>query len=486
MLKTKYLVYKGCKKNIHRWKLNGDKGKSASSTSGTSRNTKTSNSLFGSSFHGRDDEKIKRIADQEKIQENIRTSERMNELRIKMELASTRKKLKSVDFSSKNKIEENTMEQLYENDPRKHLKEPSDEKTMQRHQTEEKLLSSESKMKIKANLSRNRSFKTILSPSNVVTSPSLSLASRETSRGTKVKESFSMQDFRAYGLLLKESVTSLEATSNATPKAQDYSSANIDFNCNVTKSRLGRKTALTKANRVEINEYFILPKLLVRKDSSLVSEATPHGFEDFISKSETAGAKNQPSTESLIEYCDHTSSSSTSSLVSYQPNNRFYHSDLDLNQLTARFKNKLSLSNQDIKASEGTSGNHDMFLSDANFDKWANVDYATDEMQLDECDVREASNVDKGFMNSELGDYFSSSSNITQTKKSSTQRIPPLKKKTQKLKCFGSNPILTATVSNLAATTTTSTNFLDVQIPQISLLESIPTKYRRGKFLRKV
>lgn len=111
-----------------------------------------------------------------------------------------------------------------------------------------------------------------------------------------------------------------------------------------------------------------------------------------------------------------------------------------------------------------------------------NLDRAMDETQLEELGIREALHVDKGFLNSELVDYFSSSSNIIQNTKSSSQRILPPKKKTQKLKCFGSNPILTATVSNLSATTTSSTNFLDVQIPQISLLESIPTKYRRGRF----
>lgn len=354
MLKTKYLVYKGCKKNIHRWKLNGDRGKSLTLTSGTSKNTKASSSIFGSTFHGREEDKIKKITDQEKAQENIRTSEKMSELRLKLELANSRKKLKTEQLSKK----------LLE----KPLKEPSSDKIIQKHHEEQQSLSAESKMKIKANLSRNRSFRTLLNPSNVVVSPSLT--SFETSRGTRVKESFSIQDFGAYGLLLEEFVGSTESTINATPKNHDDSNLNVDFNASMAKTRIGRNTALAKTSTAEINEYFILPKLIVRKDPSLASEVTPYGFENFISKS---GSANQHSTESLTEYSDFLISSSMSSLVSYQRKNRFYHSDLNLNQLTSRFKTKLSLSNQDIKDNEGTSSNHGMFLSDANFDKWVSL-----------------------------------------------------------------------------------------------------------------
>lgn len=182
-IKTKYLVYKGCKKNVHRlWKLNGDKGKSAASTS--SGKYAKSGSLFGSSMNGRDDEKIKRITDQT-IQENIRTTEKMNQLRLKMELANARKKLKSIKFPSRKKASVDGSEklvkkidglnkELHENGVEKPMssstkvKDQFNDKVIQRQMKQERFLSA------KENLSRNRSFKTIISPPTLASSSSLS------------------------------------------------------------------------------------------------------------------------------------------------------------------------------------------------------------------------------------------------------------------------------------------------------------------------
>lgn len=484
MLKTKYLVYKGCKKNIHRWKVNGEKSKSVAPTSSTKQKyDKPTAHMYTTNINGHrsgrfeEDERYRRVTDQT-IQENIRTAERMNELRLKIELNNKRKKLKSVNTPATRKVGENAIGPQKDEKLQKPSKELSDDRASQKLQKEEQLLSTESKAKLKSSLLRNRSFKAIINPSNFVVSSSTPSEKTVASRKEKVKESISMQDFGAYGLLFKEPFAKASATSAEAFQSEE---ANMNFNSSMPRTALRdcreiESSNLAKPSRVEINEYFILPKLLVRNDSSIISEATSPGFEDFKNKSsDTACANNQHSTESLIEYCDHLSSSSTSSLVSYQPKNRCYHSEYDLNQLTTRFKTKLSLSNQDIKTSEGNSSTGDIFLSEENYEKWASVDCAAGQSPIDEDEPIETA-IDEKYLNSELVDYFSSNSNNLQSRKYSSQRMPPLKVKTEKLKCFGSNPTLTS-VSNLAATTTTSTNFLDVQI---SLLESIPTKYRRG------
>ena len=60
-IKTKYLVYKGCKKNVHRlWKMNGSDSKGKSTSGHNNKYGKSTNSLFGSSLSGRDDDKIKK------------------------------------------------------------------------------------------------------------------------------------------------------------------------------------------------------------------------------------------------------------------------------------------------------------------------------------------------------------------------------------------------------------------------------------------
>lgn len=450
------MVNKGCKKNIHRWKLNSDRGKTVPSASGTNKYTKTSSSLFESGLNSREDEKIKQIIDQknqtEHQMENIRMAERMNELRLKMELANTRKKQKLVDLSSRNKKVKNYAEQQ-DREYEKLINEPVNEKVIQRQQKRERYLSAETKMKIKANLTRNRSFKAIHSPTsslmsspNVETSPLESISKgRQRTEGTGVEEQFSKQAFGSF----------------------------VNLNSTMTKTKFrecqrNNNSFYLKANAGESYENFLLPKIHVREDSSFVSEMTPLCFGDSKRDSSDAiSAENRPSTESLIEYYDQMSSS-TSSLVSYQPKNRFYHSDLDLNQLTTRFQAKLSLSNQDIKPSEENNLAESMLLFEENCVKWTQLDYKVEEPLQITYVTKEGSEV--------CSEHTEDSK---QNNKSSFLQIPQCKLKTDKLKCFGSNPTLTATVSNLTATATTS---MPIHIPQISLLDSIPTK-TRGAFL---
>lgn len=651
-IKTKYLVYKGCKKNVHRlWKLNGDKGKAASSTSsGHNGKYAKTGSLFSSGLNGRDDEKMKRITDQT-IQENIRTTEKMNQLRLKMELANARKKLKSIKFPLKIKpnksasdlaiaveklprkfggftkeLHENGVEKPMMSSSTKVKQEQFNDKVIQRQLKQERFLSAESKMKIKENLSRNRSFKTILSPPTLASSSSLSffnsdvnplefcfsgstgdvmgpsssnnklgrslsfqsnyvfnrtdsnlcvnngsgvnsLATMESTTisnstpiiqeyvesicepervraiGTKAKDSkksafsTSMQDLLLKEFLTKTAPRGATASSTASTSGRDYSNANLGFapfnkrsskDCaftfNNNDERDVLKGATTKAGPSgEINEYFILPKLFIREDSPSVLNSPRVGEEV---KAEDSDGKQQPSAESLIEFYDNLTSSSTSSLVSkmndfgcfpsfHQPSsNRFYHSDLDLNQLNERFKTKLSISNQDINTSEGNLGgdsdwsrsnllilsainqtkdeapSNSNIIEDVNYDKFLNDllsnDYgSTIPSGAVENEKDEASGVTKAYQkDNELVDFFGNDLDSTLCKKTSARRIP-LKKPSDKFKSFGSNPTLlghhslSTLDSNLAATTTTSTS--TVHIPQLSRLDAIPTRHRRGK-----
>lgn len=584
-IKTKYLVYKGCKKNVHRlWKLNGDKGKSAASTS--SGKYAKSGSLFGAGLNGRDDEKIKRITDQT-IQENIRTTEKMNQLRLKMELANARKKLKSIKFPTKSASKKSSEKlatkidglnkELHENGvekPMSKVKEQFNDKVIQRQMKQERFLSAESKIKIKENLSRNRSFKTILSPPALASSSSLSFFNNDMnplefcfsggSSGStnKLGRSLSFQSNYVFNRtdsnLCVNNVNSLATMeSNSTPIIQEYvgpiceperpprpkvketkkpaySTSMQDLLLKEFLTKSGGIASGTKTNMEftsftkktprecafeekpskpgqEINEYFILPKLLIREDDG------------------TGKDEKQPSSESLIEFYDNLTSSSTSSLVSklndygcfpsfHQPSaNRFYHSDLDLNQLNDRFKNKLSISNQDINTSDGNfegdsdwsrsnllllsainqtkdepaGSDNNNIIEDVNYDKFLNDLLSTDygsAIPL-EGEKDEASGVTKPYpKDSELIDLFGNDLDSTLLKKTTARRIPPMKK-TEKLKSFGSNPTLlgrhhslnTHESSNLAATTTTSTT--TVHIPQLSRLDAIPTKYRRGEFI---
>lgn len=648
-MKTKYLVYKGCKKNVHRlWKLNGDKGKSVASTSGHNGKYAKTGNIFGSSTNGRDDDKIKRITDQT-IQENIKTTEKMNQLRLKMELANARKKFnfKTIKLPTKNKsnseinsnekvlkkteVSSKDFYQLYGSVIEKPTTAAasknkdlfSDSKIVQRQCRQERYLSTESKIKIKENLSRNRSFKTILTPPALASSSSLSffnndanslefcfsgssdvvgsstnklgrslsfqsnyvfnrtdsnlcvktasgvnsLAAMEATTisnsnstpiiqeyvepickpercrpiGTKVKDnkktaySNSMQD-----LLLKEFLTKTSPSgchnlgSNATLQGRDYKSANIDVNSfKKPSSECAFQSDDKDAERSpkcsnEINEYFILPKHLVRRDSLAqldVGEVKDEKASDLAESVDLINIAKLQSAESLIEYYEN--SSSTSSLVSkhndygcfpsfHQPSaNRFYHSDLDLNQLNDRFKNKLSISHQDINTSEENFGAdadwsrsnlllstvnqtkqerlQDNIIEDMNYDKFLNDLLSNDYGSTLPCasaaenDKDEASGVSKAYAKDNFDLFGTDLDSIIQSK-TTVRRVPPMKKPNEKLKSFGSNPTLLGhhslrahESSNLTGTTTTSTT--TVHIPQLSRLDAIPTKYRRGEII---
>lgn len=702
-IKTKYLVYKGCKKNVHRlWKMNGSDSKGKSASGHNNKYGKSTNSLFGSSLNGRDDDKIKKMTDQT-IQENIRTTEKVNQLRLKMELVNARKKLKSIKFPLKSKSSSNNnnsgsktaiemisnagmsdklSKQITDNIAKELSNEciaveksltsscllktkDSNDKVIQKKQYsgEGRNLSAESKMKIKENLSRNRSFKTILNQPTISASTSSmslfnndlnplefcfsstagtngsdifapattattttangnklgrslsfqsnyilnrtdsnlcvntsSLATMEaatisnsspiiqeyvehicepsgaasTAVGTKIKDqlpktnySTSMQDLLLQEFLTKSSPNSACSAhfQLAAPaaSARDFSSANNSGSAlklaDDNKVDMFKGTAITKVSPGD--EYFILPKLLIREDSppvleSLVVKDSNNKNEDLL---DVASGK-QPSAESLIEFYENLTSSSTSSLTSkindfecfHQPSttNRFYHSDLDLNQLSDHFKNNLSISNQNINTSEGNLGsdndwprsnllllsinqtlkdepqsdynliedvNYDKFLNDLlNNDSGVSAVLGSDSIvdTKKDCESNEIvenikknafsdsnnnnnNNSNSGGINSKLAskdnnsemiDLFGGDLDNVLTKKMTTsRRITPLKKPIDKLKSFSSNPQLgnhstlsTHESSNLATTTSTTT----VHIPQLSRLDAIPTKYRRG------
>ncbi|CAH1730502.1 unnamed protein product [Chironomus riparius] len=678
-IKTKYLVYKGCKKNVHRlWKMNGSDSKGKSTSGHNNKYGKSTNSLFGGGLSGRDDEKIKKMTDQT-IQENIRTTEKVNQLRLKMELVNARKKLKSIKFPLKSKNSCGNNSKMMDISMDKLSKQITDNITKELNETlciekpalnissstsatilssrardnyadkviqkqSSRNLSAESKMKIKENLSRNRSFKTILNqPTISASTSSMSLfnndinplefcfssttgtngsdmftpttngnklgrslsfqsnyilnrtdsnlcvntsslatmeaatisssspiiqeyvehicepssSSSSTAVGTKIKDSLpktnystSMQD-----LLLQEFLTKSTPNSAcshfqlATSKSsREYSSANNSGSALKLaadeKIDMFKGTAITKVSPGD--EYFILPKLLIREDSPPILESLAvkdSKAEDLL---DVASGK-QPSAESLIEFYENLTSSSTSSLTSkinddyecfHQPqsSNRFYHSDLDLNQLNDRFKNNLSISNQNINTSEGNLGSDsdwprsnllllsinqtmkdepqsDYNLIDVNYDKFLNdllnndsgvsavlgpdhVDCDSDSVnnKKEMCESNEiVENIKKNAFsdgsklvskdNSEMIDLFGGDLDNVLTKKMTSRRITPLKKPIDKLKSFSSNPQLgnhntlsTHESSNLATTTSTTT----VHIPQLSRLDAIPTKYRRG------
>lgn len=377
ILKSKYLVNKGCKKNIHRWKLNSDRGKTVPSASSTNKYTKTSSSLLESGLNSRDDEKIKQIIDQknqtEQQMENIRMAERMNELRFKLELTNTRKKQKLVAKKAKNLVEQHDRE--YE----KLLNEPYNEKFIQRQQKRERYLSAETKMKIKANLIRNRSLKAINSSPTILSSSLISSPKVETSLESISKGRLNADETGVTETVLEEEFGTI-----------------LHLNTTFTKARPKecQRNERMKANAVESYEKSLLPKIHVREDSSFVSEIAPLCFGNSKKySSDEACAENRPSTESLIECYDQLSSSSTSSLVSYQPKNRFYHSDLDLNQLSSRFRTKLSLSNQGIESSEQNNLAESMLLFEENCVKWAELDYKVDEHLQTTYDTKEDSEV---------------------------------------------------------------------------------------------
>lgn len=263
---TKYLVYKGCKKNVHRlWKMNGGGGGGGGGSSGSNEsgskggkssaqtNSKFSkaSSLFGGSGLGRsDDDKIKKMTDLT-IQENIRTTEKINQLRLKMELVNARKKLKSIKFPIKNGggggsgkklsvlMTSEDKEKLVLDSMEKPKTAPvSSTKTKECEKIKLKspdFLSAESKMKMRENLSRNRSFKTILSqPSGTSSSMFNDLNPLEfcftgtsdiSSNGSKLGRSLSFQSNYIFNRTdANSSLATMEAAtiSSSTPIIQEY------------------------------------------------------------------------------------------------------------------------------------------------------------------------------------------------------------------------------------------------------------------------
>lgn len=248
---TKYLVYKGCKKNVHRlWKMNGggsggsndNNGKGGKSSTTNSKYGKASSLFGGGSGLGRgDDDKIKKMTDQT-IQENIRTTEKINQLRLKMELVNARKKLKSFKFpikgSKKMTSEEIDVVEKPKTAPAVNVKTKESEKIKMRGSD---FLTAESKMKIKENLSRNRSFKTILTQPSGSSSSSMSLfnneinplefcftggaSTSEMSSGSKLGRSLSFQSNYIFNRTdANSSLATMEAAtiSNSTPIIQEY------------------------------------------------------------------------------------------------------------------------------------------------------------------------------------------------------------------------------------------------------------------------
>lgn len=278
----------------------------------------------------------------------------------------------------------------------------------------------------------------------------------------------------------------------------------------------------------------------------IVKETTTNNNNEELLLDIASNAK-QPSAESLIEFYENLTSSSTSSLASgkndfecfHHPaataTNRFYHSDLDLNQLNDRFKNTLSISNQNINTSEGNLGgngsasdadcwprsnllllsiNQSMkdenpttsdynIIEDVNYDKFLNdlLNNSPNDMpvvqmpsvtplpndcdEIDGCERRGEETLTNKSKADELIDLFGS----TVAKKMPTRRIAPIvKKPMDKLKSFSSNPQLGASTSHysLKSESSSSTNLTTTtvhHIPQLSRLDAIPTKYRRGKNL---
>lgn len=510
-VKTKYLVYKGCKKNVHRlWKMNGD-GKSNTDKikSGFSNKYSKSN-MFASSLNCQDDEKIK---------ENLRTTEKMNQLKLKMELANARKKLKSIKFSKSKKTlsPETTKKQEIDEIL------TAEKSTSSLLKVQDRSLSAESKSKIKENISRNRSFKSILNTSP----PSSTFLNNNMNTFevcNKLGRSFSFQSNYVFNRNEKQSQFATLDTTAAISSPTVIETESNDAKCSTSMQDLLLKEFLSPERDYEsskcalnefacssgdINEYFILPKLLIRKNSA---EPQPESAQLDVAGAVELMDVKQPSSESLVEFCDNMTSSSTS-LVSkvndyscfsgFPPTtNRFYHSDLDLNQVSERFKTKLSISNQDINTSDTdwpqnsnlifipsqmsdetseksvkTTNEH---IDEVNYDKFLNdllSDTNNDPFDLkileDKPSTSVIENMRRYDSNNETGNLLS---------RNHLRKLPPLgKKPSDKLKSFGSNPVLRSNSNSCSQDNNHLTNSTTtVHIPQLSRLEDVPLFNRRG------
>lgn len=514
--------------------MNGD-GKcigDKSSKSGFSNKYSKSNSVFASSL----------CQDEEKIKENLRTTEKMNQLKLKMELANARKKLKSIKFTTnKNKkviAPPETSQMNYDHNKKSEFdgktKTNTEKSTPTLLKVQDRSLSAESKSKIKENISRNRSFKSILNqPSYTATSSAFLNNNMNTFEVcNKLGRSFSFQSNYVFNRNEKQSqFATLDTTAISSSSPTVIETDTNDAKCSTSMQDLllkeflsperdyeSSKCALNEfaCSSGEINEYFILPKLLIRKNSA-VDDAQP----ESAAQLDVAGAVDlldvkQPSSESLVEFCDNITSSSTS-LVSkvndyscfpgFPPStNRFYHSDLDLNQVSERFKTKLSISNQDINTTE------------ADWPQNSNLIFLPSQISSDETTTQDEKpiikaneHIDEVNYDKFLNDLLNSDTNndpfdlkiLEESKQPSTvigqikkfddsvnlmgrnqlRKLPPLgKKPTEKLKSFGSNPALrtsnniNCSQDNNHLTNSTTT----VHIPQLSRLEDVPLFNRRG------
>lgn len=283
-------------------------GKNGKSASAANAKYGKASSLFGAGgLGGRgDDDKIKKMTDQT-IQENIRTTEKVNQLRLKLELVNARKKLKSIKFPIKsggkklstddkqqNVVSGDDSEKSHTAPP---MKTKESEKIKLRNQAERNLLSAESKMKIKENLSRNRSFKTILTqPSSISNSTSsMSLFNNEinplefcfsatpnevaSGGGSKLGRSLSFQSNYIFNRTDASSLATMEATtiSNSTPIIQEYVEAICEPSTSSTATATTLKEITPKSGYSTSMQDLLLQEFLSKstKTSSSHFQLTP-------------------------------------------------------------------------------------------------------------------------------------------------------------------------------------------------------------------
>lgn len=440
----------------------------------------------------------------------------MSHLRQKMAIANTRKKLKSIQFSTAEAV------------PKSREAMSNHLNLVAPHQTRQKI-SPESEMQTEGSLLRSRLSKTILCSTTSV--PSLINKVRDT-RHDNDNAATNKLSRSGYVFNCTESPENSSLTANSTTINHEY----LNHLCETASATKGYDNSNTTTVRdillqnefinvkdpeipntsndifknidsneeqvPEINEYYVPPKLLVRREASSASPPpileklikTENGIKSFV--------ENSKSSESFMDFYENLNSSKSKlndysncfqSLVS--PSNRFfYHSDLDLNQLDDRFRRKLSLNshdedNQNLHSEWSRKLSSLLPLIDIQND----LENATEgEINYDRfsCDslsnnLATTSNKDNNNNNEEVGenekeygsidifgdDLTSSSSNI---KELTSQ--PGLMENADKFKkkfgLLGHRPS-TSSSTKLTATSSTST----IVIPQLPRLD---TKHRRG------
>jgi hypothetical protein len=274
----------------------GSKGGKSSAT--TNSKFSKASSLFGGGGLGRsDDDKIKKMTDLT-IQENIRTTEKINQLRLKMELVNARKKLKSIKFPIKsgggNGVSGKKLSVLMTSDDKEKVvldvmekpktapvslmssstssaKTKDCEKIKLRNQQSD-FLSAESKMKMRENLSRNRSFKTILSqPSGISNSASSMFndlnplefcftGTSDIGNGSKLGRSLSFQSNYIFNRTdANSSLATMEAAtiSSSTPIIQEYVEAICEPATSTALKELAPKSAYSTSMQDLLLQEFL-------------------------------------------------------------------------------------------------------------------------------------------------------------------------------------------------------------------------------------